>query len=64
LAHAEIGSEPSGAEIDPLDPVVVKLLQSAGEAIRDERARVEHVAAVWYVVELLRGRPIPLGSPV
>jgi hypothetical protein len=60
MALAESGAEPSLAEIDSDDPVVLRLLSSGAEAIRSERARIELIAAAWYVVELRRGRPIRL----
>ena len=54
---AELGAEPSLAEIDMHDPAVVSLMRSGVQAIRRERLRLELAAAAWYVVEVLRGRP-------
>lgn len=56
MALAQSGAEPSLAEIDVHDPAVVRLMHSAAKAIRDERARIELVAAAWFALESLRGR--------
>lgn len=59
---AELGVEPSFAEIDMHDPAVVNLMRSGVQAIRKERSRVDLAAAAWYVVEALRGKPICPGN--